>query len=99
MTDKKKKSKKKKTIKEETIMDWLTKVSAWVRGLTEFSLSLLALAVVLQLLVGGVVPFFPGNVVGNVVTVVNALGAQGLVGLAAVIGLGWVVNRQLDSSS
>ena len=78
-------------------MDWLAKVSAWARQLTDVSVSLLALAIVLQLLVGGAVPFFPGDVVGNVVRVVNALGSQGLVGLVAVLGLGWVLNRQLNS--
>ena len=76
-------------------MDWLSKLSGWCGQILELSLSLLALAVVLQLLVGGSVPFFPGDVVGNVTKLVGSLGAQGLVGLASVVGLGWVVNRQL----
>ena len=39
-------------------MDWLSKLSGWCGQILELSLSLLALAVVLQLLVGGSVPFF-----------------------------------------
>ena len=44
-------------------------------------------AVVLQVLFGATVPFFPIDVVGRVVDVTNQLGSEGLVGLVAV----WVM--------
>ena len=50
-------------------------------------MGLLALAVVLQVLFGATVPFFPIDVVGSVVDVTNQLGSEGLVGLVAV----WVM--------
>ena len=59
----------------------------WVGEFTELSLALLALAVVLQVLFGATVPFFPIDVVGSVVEVTNQLGSEGLVGLVAV----WVL--------
>ena len=50
-------------------------------------MGLLALAVVLQVLFGATVPFFPIDVVGSVVDVTKQLGSEGLVGLVAV----WVM--------
>ena len=46
-------------------MDALGKVKAWIGGLTEIGLVLLALAIVAALLVGSNLPFF-GNVTGNI---------------------------------
>ena len=46
-------------------MDALVKVKAWIGGLTEIGLMLLALAIVAALLVGSNLPFF-GNVTGNI---------------------------------
>lgn len=65
-------------------MDKLKTVVEWIKQLTEGSIALLALAVVLQLLFGPNVEFFPVDVVGNVVNITKSLGAQGLVGLVAV---------------
>jgi hypothetical protein len=56
------------------------------------SLGLLALAVVLQVLFGATVPFFPVDVVGSVVEVTNQLGSEGLVGLVSV----WVLMALLS---
>jgi len=74
-------------------MEMLNKVLGWLKGLTEVSICLLALAVVLQLLFGASVAFFPVDVVGNVVAVTKSLGDQGLVGLVAV-GLLYAVFRR-----
>ena len=71
-------------------MDKLEKVISWLRVLTEGSLCLLALAVVLQLLFGASVAFFPVDVIGNVVGVTKHLGGEGLVGLVSV-GVLWAV--------
>ena len=69
------------------MLERLRTAGTWISELTEVSLGLLALAVVLQVLFGATVPFFPIDVVGSVVEVTNQLGSEGLVGLVAV----WVL--------
>ena len=69
------------------MLEKLQTAGTWIGELTEVSLGLLALAVVLQVLFGATVPFFPIDVVGSVVDVTNQLGSEGLVGLVAV----WVM--------
>ena len=59
-------------------------VVKWINKMTEAGIALVALAIVLQILVGKVVPFIGGDVIGSITGIVDALGAQGLVGLAAV---------------
>ena len=69
------------------MLERLRTAGTWISELTEVSLGLLALAIVLQVLFGATVPFFPVDVVGSVVEVTNQLGSEGLVGLVAV----WVM--------
>ena len=59
-------------------------VVGWIKKLTEAGVSLLALAIVMQIIFGKAVPFIGGDVIGNITAIVGQLGAQGLVGLAAV---------------
>ena len=59
-------------------------VVGWIKKLTEAGVSLLALAIVMQIIFGKAVPFIGGDVIGNITAIVGSLGAQGLVGLAAV---------------
>jgi hypothetical protein len=75
-------------------MDKLQAVTGWARQLTELGLSVLALAVVLQVLFGASVAFFPVDVVGNVLAVTKTLGAEGLVGLVAIWVLAAIFNRK-----
>jgi len=75
-------------------MDKLQAVTGWTRQLTELGLSVLALAVVLQVLFGASVAFFPVDVVGNVLAVTKTLGAEGLVGLVAIWVLAAIFNRK-----
>ncbi len=75
-------------------MDVLGKLSGWIGSITQASLGLLCLAVVLQVLFGAPVPFFPVDVVGNVTGLVAKLGGQGLVGLAALLILVGLFNRK-----
>ena len=75
-------------------MDKLQTATGWARQLTELGLSVLALAVVLQVLFGASVAFFPVDVVGNVIAVTKTLGAEGLVGLVAVWVLASIFNRK-----
>lgn len=59
-------------------------IIASFKKLTEAGLALIALAIVLQVIFGGTVPFVGGDVVGTITGIVASLGAQGLVGLAAI---------------
>tara|TARA_R110000737_G_scaffold41090_1_gene61611 strand:- start:684 stop:917 length:234 start_codon:yes stop_codon:yes gene_type:complete len=70
-------------------MDILTKVKGWANALTEVAVSLLALGIVLEVLVGGQnVPFWPDiAVISNVQSIIAGFSAQGLVGLVAI----WVL--------
>lgn len=74
-------------------MDMLNSVKAWVVGLTELGLMLLALAIVASLLGGGAVPFFSG-VVGNIIALVKELGTNGLVGLIALGVIIWLFSKR-----
>ena len=59
-------------------------VVGWIKKLTDAGVSLLALAIVFQIIFGKAVPFIGGDVIGNITAIVGTLGAQGLVGLASV---------------
>jgi hypothetical protein len=74
-------------------MEYLQKASAVLKELTAMALSVLALGVVLQVLFGSNVAFFPVDVVGNVVALTKTLGSEGLVGLVAIWVLISLFNR------
>jgi hypothetical protein len=74
-------------------MDILNTVKAWVAGLTELGLMLVALAIVASLLAGANVPFF-ANVTGNIVSLIKELGANGLVGLIALGVILWLFSKR-----
>jgi len=74
-------------------MEYLQKAGSWLKELTAMALSVLALAVVLQVLFGSGVAFFPVDVVGNVVELTKSLGSEGLVGLVALWVLISLFNR------
>src|SRR5436190_18195951 len=74
-------------------MDALSRIKAWIGGLTEIGLMLLALAIVAALLVGGSLPFF-GSVVGNMIGLVKELGNNGLVGLIALGVILWLFSKR-----
>ncbi len=65
----------------------------WLVQITEMVLLLVALAIVLQVLVGGTLPFF-GDVVGNLVTLIKSLGDNGVVGLIAVAIILWLFSKR-----
>jgi len=71
-------------------------VIGWIKLCTELGLSLLCLAIIAGLLFGSGQPFFPVDVLGNVLAVVKQLGSEGLVGLVAVWVLYSIFNRQLE---
>ena len=74
-------------------MEYLQKAGAALKELTAIALSVLALGVVLQVLFGSNVAFFPVDVVGNVVALTKSLGSEGLVGLVAIWVLVSLFNR------
>ena len=67
---------------------------AYVKKFTEAGLALLALGIVMQITFGKAVPFVGGDIVGNITGIVASLGAQGVVGLAAVGVIYAIFNRQ-----
>ncbi len=67
---------------------------AYVKKFTEAGVALLALGIIMQVLFGKAVPFVGGDIVGNITAIVAALGAQGVVGLAAVGVIYAVFNKQ-----
>ena len=66
----------------------------YVKKFTEAGLALLALGIVMQITFGKAVPFVGGDIVGNITAIVGTLGAQGVVGLAAVGVIYAIFNRQ-----
>ena len=71
-------------------MDWLAKISNWIKGITQVSLLLLALGVTWQVLFGSVIPFIGGDIVGNMMVLLKDIGSQGLVGLLTLGILFWL---------
>ena len=67
----------------------LNKVKSWAGALAEVGVSLAALAIVLEVLGLGNMPFMPEglSVVDNVSGMIAGLGSQGVIGLIAV----WVL--------
>lgn len=67
----------------------------WLRLSVDLGLALLCLAIIVGLLFGPAAPFFPVDVIGNVVAATKSLGSEGLVGLVAVWVLASIFGRQL----
>ena len=74
-------------------MEYLQKAGAWLKQLTGIAVSVLALAIVLQVLFGPNLAFFPVDVVGSVVAITKSLGSEGLVGLVAAWILLSILNK------
>ncbi len=73
--------------------NWIEKVKNWIGQITELGLLLIALAIVLQVLVGDNLVFFD-NVVGNLITLIKQLGDSGLVGLIAIAIILWLFAKR-----
>ena len=68
-------------------------VKSWIGGLTTVAVSLLGLAIVLQVLFGSDVAFVPVDVIGNISALVASLGSSGLVGLITVGIIYWIFKQ------
>ncbi len=67
----------------------------WLSELTEIGLLLVALGIVLQLLFGKAVSFVTGDVVTNLITLIQALGDNGVVGLIALAVIIWLFSKRV----
>src|SRR5256885_16970590 len=79
---------------EQPVMDMFDKAKTWILKITELGLLLVALAIVLQMLFGTAVPFLGGDVVGNLLKLLSALGSNGVVGLVAIAIILYLFNRK-----
>jgi hypothetical protein len=70
-------------------MEVLNKIKGWAAALAEVGVSLAALAIIIEVLGLGNMPFMPQgmSVVDNVSSMLASLGAQGIMGLISV----WVL--------
>ena len=77
-------------------MEVLNKVKSWAGALAEVGISVAALAIILEVLGMGNMPFMPEgmSVVDNVSAMVDGLGSQGVMGLIAVWVLYEIWNRK-----
>ena len=64
-----------------------------IKSITELGIALLALAIIATLLVGQPNMAFLGDVVGNIMSLVSALGSAGLVGLISLGVVLWLFRR------
>lgn len=74
-------------------MTFLDKVKGWLGQIVEVGLLLIALGIVVQVLIGPNVAFI-GDVVGNLLTLIQALGSNGLVGLIAIAIILWLFAKR-----
>ena len=67
-------------------MEILTKVRSWAGGLADLGVSIAALAIVIEVLGLGSMPFMPAemSVITNISNIMTNLGSQGVIGLVAV---------------
>ena len=68
-------------------------VKSWIGGLTTVGVSLLGLAIVLQVLFGDSVVFVTVDVIGSISGIVSSLGSSGLVGLITVGVIYWIFKQ------
>jgi hypothetical protein len=70
-------------------MEILSQIGSWAKKLTEIGISLISLAIVIEILFGGIsIPFWPNlSVVNNIMDILGSLSNEGLLGLVGVFVL------------
>ncbi|MEK9831526.1 MAG: hypothetical protein VW453_02935 [Rhodospirillaceae bacterium] len=71
----------------------MEKAKKWIAQVTELGLLLIALAIVLDVLVVGELPFF-GGVDNELINLIDTLGDNGIVGLIAVAIILWLFAKR-----
>jgi hypothetical protein len=66
-------------------------IRSWIAGFSAVAVSLLGLAIILQVLFGPDVVFVPVDVIGNIQGLVTSLGSSGLAGLITVGVIYWIL--------
>ena len=74
-------------------MQYFDEIKKWIGEITEISLLLIALGVVVEILFGSAVPFFSG-IVANLTGLLSTLGENGLVGLVALGVIAYLLQRK-----
>ena len=74
--------------------DLLERLKKWIAQITEIGLLLVALGIVLQILFGRSVAFLTGDIVGNLLALIQSLGDSGVVGLVAIAIILWLFARR-----
>ena len=73
-------------------MNFLDSLTKWINQLTKIVVVLIPLAITIQVLFGAQVAFF-GSVVKNLIDLLNAFGAQGLIALIALGIVIWLFGK------
>jgi hypothetical protein len=82
--------------------DVLDTVKKWMGQLVEVGMLLIAIGIILQILFGGrgkEVDFLPGDIVENIIRIVDRLGDGGLAGLIALGIIIWLYWRRKSLAS
>ena len=72
----------------------LNTVKQWLGQIIEVGLLLVAIGILLQILFGRMVVFITGDIVGNLIAIIQQLGDGGLVGLIAIGIILWLFQRR-----
>jgi hypothetical protein len=75
-------------------MGMIDTVKNWLRQIAEVGLTLIAAAVVLEIIFGSDIPFLGVSILGNITALSAELGSQGLVGLISIAVIIWLYNRR-----
>ena len=73
----------------------LDKITQGVSSVTDISIKLMSLAIILQIVFGHSVGFLGGNVIGVLLSLVNQIAAAGLVGLVTLVILWKLFQKNL----
>ena len=73
----------------------MNKISEGVSQLTDISIKVMSLAIILQIVFGHSVGFLGGNVVGILMSVIYQIGEAGIVGLVTLILLWKLFEKNL----
>lgn len=75
-------------------MTWFDNARDIVVRLTDLAVTLIALAIVLQILFGTALPFLGANIAGNLIAFIQGFGEKGLVGLVAIGAVVYILTRK-----